>query len=284
MTSSDMRITSIAPWFGSKRTLAPRIIAELGKHSAYWEPFCGSMAVLLAKEPATMETVNDLHGDLVNLARVVQDRQRGPMLYRRLRRLLMSRVEFAAARKAFNTGDEIDRAEAFFVASWMGRNGVAGTKPANTTFSARYSKNGGHAARRFSSAVDSIPAWRRRLRGVTIASEDAFAMLGKIEDSSGVVIYCDPPYLVKGAKYLHDFDEWDHQMLFTSLRRFTKARVVVSYYEHSRLREMYDGWTFVECPTTKAMVNAGARDKQGAVKAPEILIINGPSYTKGGDA
>lgn len=46
-------ITAIAPWFGSKRTLAPRIVAELGSHRAYWEPFCGSMAVLLAKPAAT---------------------------------------------------------------------------------------------------------------------------------------------------------------------------------------------------------------------------------------
>jgi hypothetical protein len=29
------------------------------------------MAVLMAKPAATMETVNDLHGDLVNLARVI---------------------------------------------------------------------------------------------------------------------------------------------------------------------------------------------------------------------
>jgi DNA adenine methylase len=41
----DMPIKAIAPWFGGKRTLAPRITAELGAHRAYWEPFCGSMAV-----------------------------------------------------------------------------------------------------------------------------------------------------------------------------------------------------------------------------------------------
>lgn len=58
-----MKITALLPWGGSKRTLAARIIHQLGPHRCYWEPFCGSMAVLLAKELATMETVNDLHGD-----------------------------------------------------------------------------------------------------------------------------------------------------------------------------------------------------------------------------
>lgn len=44
-----MKITALAPWYGSKRTLAPRIVEQLGEHRAYWEPFCGSCAVLFAK-------------------------------------------------------------------------------------------------------------------------------------------------------------------------------------------------------------------------------------------
>jgi DNA adenine methylase len=76
-------ITSLVPWFGAKRTLAPRIVRELGPHRVYWEPFCGSCAVLLAKPRASMETVNELHGDLVNLARVVAHPVLGPQLYRR---------------------------------------------------------------------------------------------------------------------------------------------------------------------------------------------------------
>lgn len=46
------------PWFGSKRTMADEIVAELGKHTQYFEPFCGSMAVLLAKQEVSQETVN----------------------------------------------------------------------------------------------------------------------------------------------------------------------------------------------------------------------------------
>jgi DNA adenine methylase len=62
-TESPMKVTAIAPWFGAKRQLAPAIIAEIGPHSAWWEIFCGSLAVTLAKPPSAIETVNDLHSD-----------------------------------------------------------------------------------------------------------------------------------------------------------------------------------------------------------------------------
>ena len=69
-TIEKPRISALAPWFGGKRTLAPAIVEELGPHTAYWEPFCGSCAVLFAKPPLAFEQINDLHGDLINLAMV----------------------------------------------------------------------------------------------------------------------------------------------------------------------------------------------------------------------
>lgn len=67
-------------------------------------------------------------------------------------------------------------------------------------------------------------------------------------------------------------------LLANALHRFKRARIVVSYYEHPALAELYQGWTKRRLKATKAMVNQGTRDKGGAVEAPEVLIINGPSY------
>ncbi len=53
-----------------------------------------------------------------------------------------------------------------------------------------------------------------------------------------MAIYCDPPYLVKGAKYVHDFTDSQHEDLAKLLRRFKHTRVVVSYYEHPALDEL----------------------------------------------
>lgn len=279
------KITAIAPWFGGKRTLAPRIIEELGDHSAYWEPYCGSMAVLLAKEPCAMETVNDLHGDLINLARCVQDDEAAVDLFSRLYRTTCSETLHRDAAERFRdrgnvpSGEmSVDRAYDYFLASWLGRNGVAGTSSYNQGFCRRFTKNGGHAATRFASAVESIPDWWERLRSVTILNDDALSLIERVEDARGVVVYCDPPYIEKGAKYVHDFDDFsDHAKLSNALHRFKLTRVIVSYYEHPQLDYLYPAWTKRRLKATKALVNQGMRDKGGAVDAPEVLLINGPS-------
>jgi DNA adenine methylase len=277
-------INALAPWFGGKRTMAPKIIEAIGRHTCYWEPFCGSMAVLMVKPPVAMETVNDMHGDLVNLARVVRDRTLGPVLYRRLRRTLAAKAlldESAGRWKAYGDSPapdspDVDRAYDYFLTSWLGRNGVSGTESYNQGFSLRFTKNGGHSATRWASAVDSIPAWRERLRSVTILNQCGIGLCERIEDARGVAIYADPPYLKKGAKYRHDFTPIQHVRLSAALRRFRFTRVVVSYYEHPNLVNLYPGWHKAKVKATKALVSQGMRDATGATEAPEVLLSNLP--------
>ncbi len=278
-----MQIKAIAPWFGSKRTLAPRVIELLGRHRVYWEPFCGSMAVLLAKPPATYESVNDLHADLINLARVLQNERTGQELYARASRTLFHEDLLPLAKQHLLECEidpavpNTDRAYWYLVFSWMSLNGVSGTPLNHTgTFAVRYSANGGNGAIRWRSTVASMPWWHERLVGVQILHRDAFAILEQIDDAAGTAIYIDPPYVTKGAKYVHDFRAADHQRLADLLDRFHQARVVVSYYDHPSLEPMYAAprWTWVRCSVAKSMVNGGRRDSGGRVDAPEVLIVN----------
>lgn len=285
-STAEMKITALLPYFGGKRTLAPVIVEELGPHRAYWETMCGSVAVLFGKEPAAMETINDLSGDVTNLARVVQCESTAVELFERLTRTMMHEdLHREAAERWRERGAEyaepdVDAAYDYFLCSWLGRNGVTGTTSYNQGFCVRYTKNGGHGATRFRSAIESIPDWCHRLANVTILRRDGIALIDKIEDAAGVVIYADPPYLAKGAKYIHDFDWLDHRNLAKALSRFRKTRVVVSYYDHPDLDAMYPGWTKRHCPTTKALLNQGKRDGKGGIIAPECLLINGESFAK----
>ena len=300
---TEMTITARAQWYGGKRRLAGRIAQELGPHSAYFEGCAGGLSVILTKPPAAMENVCDLHGDLTNLAWCIQDRRRGAELYRALRRTMLTERTMECAREVITAGlcpdkPNVDRAYWYFIFSWMGRGGVGGTDDFNTGFCARWVGGGGNGARRFASAVNSIPAWRRRLRHVTVLRRDLFAFLADITDAPGSAIYVDPPYLVKGARYLHDFTATapddpdplvaqfgDHGKLARALARFQQARVVVSYYDAPALAELYPprpdeaagavGWRTVHIPMAKLMANSlpGSTDRL----ANEVLLVNGPS-------
>lgn len=277
----DMKIRAISPWFGGKRNLASKIIVLLGKHRVYWELFCGSMAVLLAKEPCVMETAIDLHGDLINLAKVLQTEKTAVDLYGKLSRTLMCEALHRAAAERYKArgyyancdGPDVDRAYDYFLCSWLGRNGVAGTLSYNQGFCVRYTATGGHAAKRWKSAIESIPAWHQRLMNVTILRRDVFEILGKIDDIEGTAIYADPPYLVKGSKYIHDFKEGDHKRLADALQRFKRARVVLSYYDDPRLDELYPDWLKTKIEVPRAMSNAGSRGSKN-VRAVEVLLSN----------
>ncbi|AMV24561.1 D12 class N6 adenine-specific DNA methyltransferase [Gemmata sp. SH-PL17] len=275
-----MNITALAPWYGSKRTLAARIIHQLGPHSVYWEPFCGSMAVLLAKDPSRQETVNDLHNDLINLARIVADPKLAPDLEWRLRRTLVHeglyRETVTWLKDPAADQEGVERAYRYFVRSWMGMNGVAGTS-VRSNFARRFTSNGGCPAVRFAAAVDSLPWWHQRLRTVAIYQGDGIDLCTKVEDKAGTVIYLDPPYLKKSDDYQHDFTDPDHARLATAIGRFKHTRCVVSYYDHPKLAELYPGWGKIAIPVHRAMANA-SRSMRGT--APEVLLVNQPPITQ----
>lgn len=278
-------LSSLAPWFGGKRTLAPRIVEELGPHCAYWEPFCGSCAVLFAKPPLAFETVNDLHGDLVNLAMVVASPRYIDLVdlaYRTLAAEDLFRhhrgelaIPFTPPASPAGVEDRhVARALSMLVVSWQGLNGTAGTRSYNQHWSVRWTPSGGRWG--WTKMPESIPFWHQRLRNVTILHRDAFDVIENIGDRNGVAIYCDPPYLKKSDKYEHDFAPADHERLAAALARFRLARVVVSYYDHPRLHELYRGWTLRALPIRQNLKHS-AGNRAGVAMAPEVLLMNGPS-------
>lgn len=325
-----MRLTSIAPWFGGKRTLAPDIIAELGPHKQYFEPFCGSMAVLLHKPQTAKETVNDLHGGLICLAHVLACELQSECLYTRLQRTLfcetllddaqsfleacpeppwrLRNAELGEQPKFFRAdANMLEYAYWYFVASWMARNGTAGTERLIYQPAVRWGMGGGSPTIRWRSAIESIPAWHQRLMNVVILRRDAFSIIPKFEDEPHTAIYCDPPYHATSrsgiaeysSRYLHDFktrgakvakelfgdDSFgatasgpdDHQRLAEQLREFKRARIVVSYYDCPEVRDLYPGWTIVKKTMQKTLLNQNKGSDGRNQAAPEILLINGPS-------
>lgn len=287
-------IGSVLPYFGGKRTMAPRIVQMLGGHRAYVEPFAGSLAVLFAKPRSSIEIVNDLNGHLVNLARVLASPDMARELYARCAgtlwcdrlvadahdRLMQSWCDDKGRLLPEISEQPTGHADAAYwlmVRDWIGRNGASGTKTRGIGVSRRYTNSGGDPGVRWLAATRSIPRWHRRLRGVAIYSMDGIELVQRYEDHERVAIYCDPPYLKAGEVYMHTFTAEQHRDLAGALARFDRATVVVSYYDEPHpeidLRDLYppDRWAWHRVDASKALANAGQR-AGGAVKAPEVLI------------
>ena len=68
-----MKTTTLFPWPGGKTRLLPHLLPLVTEtpHRTYVEAFAGGAALLFAREPAKAEVLNDCHGELVRLYRVV---------------------------------------------------------------------------------------------------------------------------------------------------------------------------------------------------------------------
>jgi hypothetical protein len=102
-------------------TIAERIVSVLPEHGHYVEPFAGSLAVLLAKRPSRMETVNDLDGDIVNHWKVL--RNRPDELARVCALTPHARSEWESCRDDHHSDeDELERARRFWTAVTQARS------------------------------------------------------------------------------------------------------------------------------------------------------------------
>ena len=60
-------------WYGGKFSHLDWLLPLLPRCHHYCEPFAGSGAVLLNREPSPVETYNDIDGEVVNFFRVLRD-------------------------------------------------------------------------------------------------------------------------------------------------------------------------------------------------------------------
>lgn len=239
-------------YFGGKTSIAPQIAALLPPHEHYVEPFAGSLAVLLAKRPSPMETVNDLDGDVMNFWQVLRDR---PLELERVCALTPhSRAEHQAALDATPSLvrlDDIERARRLWVRLSQGRGGMLGQR---TGWRFNEAKPNGAAMPQYLEAyVSRIPPAARRIARVSLECRPAVDMIAAYGKHPSVLIYADPPYLDStrshgqhGNVYRQEMRrEAQHQELADALLA-ARGAVVLSGYHSPLYDELYDGWHRLE--------------------------------------
>jgi DNA adenine methylase len=215
------------PYLGGKVGLAERIIAAFPEHEHYVEPFCGSLAVLLAKRYVRHETVNDLDGKLMTFWRVLRDRPAD--LERACALTPHSRAEFDATRDIPDDLDELELARRIWVAYTQGRAGVrtgSGWRHDQDPAPLTTSMPG-----RMVGYVGRIASCAERLQRVSLECRPALDLIDRYGRHEGVLLYVDPPYLastrVTGMYAVEMGEEPEHRELAEALKACRAAVVVL---------------------------------------------------------
>jgi len=218
----------IIAWPGGKRRLLKYLLSDIPSHDSYVEVFGGGAALLLAKEPAHAEVLNDTHGELVRLYRCVQHHL--DELVRQFRWALASREMFRWAQmQAPETLTDIQRAARFYYLQKL----TFGGKAVGQTFGVA----AGQPARiNLLRMEEDLSQAHLRLARVTVEHLPWRECIARY-DRAGALFFLDPPYWqVQG--YGTPFPREDYDALAAAMRGLA-GQAVLTINDHADMRQAF---------------------------------------------
>jgi len=228
-------------WYGGKFSHLDWLLPLLPACHHYCEPFAGSAAVLLNRDPSPVETYNDLDGEVVNFFRVLRDDK--DRLIEAIGLTPFSREEFEIACVLDPEVSPLERARRFFVRARQVRTGLAQTASlgrwANCKNTSRAGMSG--AVSRWLGSIEELPEIAERLLRVQIENRPAIDVI-RLYDAPDTLFYCDPPYvhLTRGddSAYGYEMTDEEHRELAEVLNS-VKGMVAISNYQCDLMDELY---------------------------------------------
>jgi DNA adenine methylase len=266
-------------WYGGKFSHLDWLLPLLPECHHYCEPYAGSGAVLLNRQPSPVETYNDIDGDVVNFFRILRDN------YNELIRVIaltpFSREEYHIAIYGNTDGiSDVERARRFYIRARQTRTGLAQTASigrwANCIETSRAGMSG--VVSRWLGGVEALHDIAQRLIRVQIENRPANDVI-RLYDSPKTLFYCDPPYLhsTRGDSHAYGFemDEYEHRE-FAELVNKCKGMVAVSGYDHPLMDEFFKSDFWVKTYDTNKTIHSTKGTRQ------EVLWTNyNPQKQKG---
>ncbi len=235
--------------------------------------FGGSGAVTMGAG-FTKRVFNDLDADVVNFFRVLADPVMSQALFRKLRRMPMSRrmfedltLGYAEGEKSFEAMAPVERAAAFFYRSSF----AFGGKIRNGGFAASLNEpEGVKEIRRYRNVLRRMSLLREFWQGTVIECQDFEAIISGYGKRRDALLFCDPPYFGKERYYTKDFSMADHGRLAKALTAMP-CGAVVTYYATPEIKMLYPTplWEHHLIEATKNSMKATG-EKQ---KVHELILV-----------
>ena len=231
-------VKAILKYPGAKNRIADWICEYIPKHDVYVEPYFGSGAIFFSKQPARIETINDMDGNVVNYFKVI--RERPEELVQALRMTPYERDEYNNSFNINKTDNEIERARKFAVRCWQGfgcsnlyKNGFRSSQQSVSPYTTK----------EWRGLPERLIQASERLKNAQIENLPALELI-KRYDTADVFMYIDPPYLHgtrKNNLYKYEMSDVDHEALLKEINKH-KGKFLISGYENDMYNEYLAGW------------------------------------------
>ena len=250
-------------WYGGKFSHLDWLLPLLPSCKHYCEPFAGSGAVLLNRDPSPIETYNDLDGEVVIFFRVLRDKKE--KLIQAILLTPFSREEFALACNLDPNLSDMERARRFYVRARQVRTGLAQKASIGRWANCRNTSRAGMSGvvSRWLGAVEHLPWIAERLLRVQFENRPAVDVIA-LYDSHETLFYCDPPYIhdTRGDKnaYGYEMTDKDHCNLADVLNAM-KGKVAISNYQCDLMDKLYSAPKWSKC-VAPAKTNHATKGKR----------------------
>ena len=240
-------------WYGGKFSHLDFLLPHLPNDATHFcDVYGGSAAVLINREPAPVETYNDLDSELVNFFAMLRHPNGGERLLKEIALTPFSREELALACAPTAGLDNVERARRFYVRARQTRTGLAQTSSqgrwAQCILTSRSGMAG--AVSRWLGAIEGLPPIIDRLMRVQIDNAPALEVVRRY-DTPETLFYLDPPYVHDARSDTHayygEMNDSEHTEL-AQLLHGIKGRAAISGYRSELYDDLYGDWRRVDAP------------------------------------
>ena len=254
-----VNLTQPLKWHGGKYYLRKWIVGLMPPHLHYVEPFFGGGGILLARDPqrdwmstdgkpvtsalkGSSEVVNDIHGELINFWRVLQNPEDFQAFSQRIALTPFSEAEFDEALEYSRIADPeataVQRAVHFFILARQSRQGLM--RDFATLSRNRTRSRINEQVSAWLNVVEGLVDVHERLQNVVILNQDAVDVIRK-QDGPNTLFYCDPPYVHETrsttGEYAFEMTEEQHGELLDVLASIQGKFLLSGYPSH-----LYSSW------------------------------------------
>jgi DNA adenine methylase len=250
-------------WYGGKYSHLDFILPNLPNDAVHFcDVFGGSAAVLINREPASIETYNDIDSEIANFFKILRDDSEE--LIKKISLTPFSREELLLACTPEPNLSLLERARRFFVRARQTRTGLAQTSSegrwAHCVLTSRAGMAG--AVSRWLGSVDGLAEIVQRLQRVQIENAPALEIIERY-DTENTLFYLDPPYVHTSrsdkSAYGHEMTDHDHKELSIILQTI-RGRAAVSGYRTQLYDKLYRTWNRIDAPVR--MINSSKGERQ----------------------